>query len=179
MLNLKNLHKQSEVKAQDIQHAISGRFLDHKYVIFNSYLFDWESDYISVNESGYVYECEIKVTKNDFKKDFNKTGKHLLLESKSDVSKLPNKFFYAVPRGLLTSYEIPSYAGLIEISDTDTGKFAEVIVNAPFLHKENVFEKIKPLLLDKFYHKYKRTEYENYELNKKLDELKKELESKK
>ena len=81
MLSLKNLTQKSDsINAQTIQQSISNIYLDHKYIIFNAYLFDWESDYFSVSESGYVYEVEIKLTKSDFKKDFNKEGKHLLLE---------------------------------------------------------------------------------------------------
>lgn len=180
MLSLKNLQKKSKtgINAQTIQQAISNTWLDHNYIIFNAYIFDWESDYFSVNESNYCYECEIKVSKNDFKKDFKKEGKHLLLESKSDLKKIPNKFFYATPRGLLPSFKIPEYAGLIEISDTDTGMEAEIVKNAPFLHRENVFEELKPQLLSKFYHKYRRTEYDNYELNKEIQQLKEQLKEK-
>lgn len=182
MLSLKNLEKGKKKKtgttAQSIQQAIASLWLDHKYIIFNAYLFEWESDYFSVNESNYIYEVEIKVTKGDFKKDFKKEGKHLLLETKEEPRKLPNKFWYATPRGLLPSYKIPEYAGLIEIEDTNTGYRAEIIKNAPFLHREEVFEDLKPSLLDKFYHKYRRTEYENYELQQELIELKEKLKNK-
>ena len=164
MARLKNLA--SKIEAQDIQSAISQLFPDHKYFLYNSYIFDWESDYLSISESNYVYECEIKVSLNDFKKDFKKTDKHILLENKKDSGKIPNKFFYACQRGLIPTLYLPSYAGLIEVEDTPTGMRAQVLVNAPFLHRENLFPWMQPLLLDKFYSKYKRTEFENYELNK-------------
>jgi len=176
MLNLKDLS--NKVDAQDIQQAIAQRYADHKYIIFNSYIFDWESDYLSVNESGYVYECEIKVSLDDFKKDKLKKEKHLLLENKTDLKKMPNKFYYVTPRGLLPSFKIPVYAGLIEICSTKTGMQADVIKNAPFLHRENLLDEIKPLLLDKFYHKYKRTEFENYELQKTVKILQEQLKQK-
>lgn len=166
MISIKNLT--SEIKAQDVQQAISQRFPDHKYFLFNSYIFDWESDYLSVSESNYVYECEIKVSLNDFKKDFKKKDKHIILDSKTNPKKIPNKFFYACKKGLIPTMYVPSYAGLIEIQETETGMIAEVLVNAPFLHRENIVPEIQPLLLDKFYHKYRRTEMENYELNKKI-----------
>lgn len=164
MLNLKNIA--SKIEAQDIQSAISQRFPDHKYFLYNSYIFDWESDYLSLSESNYIYECEIKVSLNDFKKDFKKKDKHVLLESKSDPNKIPNKFFYACQKGLIPTLWLPPYAGLIEIESTLTGMEATVLVNAPFLHRENLSSWLQPLLLDKFYAKYKRTEFENYELNK-------------
>jgi len=181
MLSLKNLQKETRkkgVNAQTIQHAISNLWLDHTYIIFNAYLFEWESDYFSVSESNQVYEVEIKVTKNDFKKDFKKVDKHVLLESKSEPLKLPNKFFYATPRGLLQTYKIPEYAGLIEISETATGMEAEIVKNAPFLHRENVFDEVKPGLLNKFYHKYRRTEYDNLQLNEEIQRLKEQLKCK-
>lgn len=166
LLNLKNLS--SKIEAQDIQQAISQRFPDHKYFLYNSYIFDWESDYLSVSESQYIYECEIKVSLNDFKKDFKKKEKHILLENKNELKKIPNKFFYACKRGLIPTIWLPSYAGLIEIDNTENGMIAEVLVNAPFLHREDHMPWVQPLLLDKFYHKYKRTEFENYELNNKV-----------
>jgi hypothetical protein len=182
LLNIKHLktsQQSIEVNAQTIQQALSDRYADHKYIIFNTFLFDWESDYLSVNESQYIYECEIKITEADFKKDFKKLDKHTLLESKSDTQKIPNKFYYAAPRGILPSYRVPEYAGLIEISLEAGRLVAEVVKNAPFLHRDNIFEQIRPQLLDKFYHKYKRTEFENYELNKEIDRLKSELTDKK
>jgi hypothetical protein len=173
MIHIKNL-EDKRANAQSIQMALSNHFIDHKYKIFNSYLFDWESDYLSVNESFYVYECEIKITMNDFKKDFKKKSKHTLFESLSEPNKIPNKFYYTCPRGLLPSYKIPTYAGLIEVNDSDSGYRLEVIKKAPFLHRENVFDSIKPALLDKFYHKYIRTELENYELQNDIKKLQEE-----
>lgn len=177
MLNLKDLA--GKVEANDIQQSLNLRFPDHKYVIYNSYIFDWESDYLSVNESEYIYECEIKVSLDDFKKDSHKKEKHILLENKKEFSKMPNKFFYACPRGVIPSIFIPEYAGLIEISNTTTGMLAEVTKNAPFLHREKILENIKPILLDKFYFKYKRTEFENYELQKTVKMLQEQLKQKK
>ena len=177
MLNLKDLA--GKVYATDIQQALNQRFPDHKYVIYNSYIFDWESDYISVNESEYVYECEIKVSLDDFKKDAHKKEKHILLEGKTDFKKMPNKFFYACPRGIIPTIFLPEYAGLIEISSSTSGMTAEVLKNAPFLHRENIFESIKPLLLEKFYAKYKRTEFENYELQKTVKMLQEQIKQKK
>ena len=181
MFSLKNLQKSEKknIGSQTIQMALANRFLDHKYIIFNAYLFEWESDYLSVSESGHVYEIEIKISKNDFKKDFRKEGKHLLLESKQEPLKLPNKFYYATPRGLLPSIEVPLYAGLIEIEERNGSMEADIVRNAPFLHREDVMSILKPGLLDKFYHKYRRTEYENLELRQELERLKEQLNTKK
>lgn len=176
MKRLKDLITKAD--AQDIQQSLNQKFPDHKYVIYNVFLFDWESDYLSVNENEYVYEFEIKVSLDDFKKDSLKKEKHILLESKADAQKMPNKFFYVAPGGIIPTLYLPPYAGLIEVSNTDHGMIAEVTVNAPFLHRENVFEKIKPMLLEKFYNKYIRTEFDNYELRKKIKELEYQLSEK-
>ena len=184
MLNIKNLG--DKAASQDIQHSIFNLFGDHRYKIFNSFIFEWESDFLSIaDETNYVYEVEIKVSKNDFKKDFKKEDKHVLLESSYKTNKekieptlskvLPNKFFYACPRNTITSFGIPEYAGFIEISESETGFSANIVKNAPFLHKQNIFDIIKPLFLDKFYHKYVRTEFENYELQKKIKLLEEQI----
>lgn len=143
------------ITSKDIVSALSNLFINHKYVINNAYIFDWESDFFSVSESGYVYEVEIKVTRGDFKDDFNKTSKHTLLESVDPEINLkrPNKFFYAAPKGLLNTIEIPKYAGLIEIDSLDA--MPVISKNAPFLHRENSLNLLKDVLLDKFYYRYR------------------------
>jgi hypothetical protein len=145
----------NKLTSKDISHALGYLFLEHKYVINNAYIFDWESDFFSVSDSGYVYEVEIKVTRGDFKDDFNKTAKHTLLESLDPIINLkrPNKFFYAAPKGLLTTIEIPKYAGLIEVDNT--GEIPKIVKNAPFLHRENSLSLLKDKLLDKFYYRYR------------------------
>lgn len=152
--NIANKGKDS-ITSKDIVSALSNLFINHKYVINNAYIFDWESDFFSVSESGYVYEVEIKVTRGDFKDDFNKTSKHTLLESVDPEINLkrPNKFFYAAPKGLLNTIEIPKYAGLIEIDSLDD--MPVISKNAPFLHRENSLNLLKDVLLDKFYYRYR------------------------
>lgn len=143
------------LSSKDIQYSLSLRFLNHSYIIYNAYIFNWESDFFSVSDSEYLYEIEIKVTRSDFKDDFQKKDKHILLESTDNQGfpKKPNKFFYACPKGLLSTYEIPSYAGLIEISSRTST--AVVVKDAPFLHKEKILPEYKTILLDKFYNRYR------------------------
>jgi hypothetical protein len=66
-----------------------------------------------------------------------------------DTSKMncPNKFFYAVPEGLITKDEVPDYAGLIHVNPN---KDAVVIKAAPFLHKRKI--NLNETLLRKFYY---------------------------
>ena len=147
---------QNGLTSKDIVKSLRLRFINHKYLINNAYIFEWESDFFSVSESGYVYEVEIKVTRGDFKDDFNKTAKHQLLSEAKDFSqniKRPNKFFYAAPKGLLKTIEIPAYAGLIEVDSADS--MATVVKEAPFLHREESLSYLKDVLLDKFYYRYR------------------------
>lgn len=142
--------------SKDIIQSLYLRFINHKYLLNNAFIFSdkWETDFFSVSEAGYLYEIEIKVTKSDFKDDFDKTEKHQLLESSVPEKwyMMPNKFFYAVPKGMLPTHLIPPYAGLIEVSGRNTP--AEVIKEAPFLHKEKQLDKYMKTLLDKFSWRY-------------------------
>ncbi len=153
--NISSVKSLEELDSKDIVSSLQLRFINHKYQINNAFIFDWESDFFSVSDSGYVYEVEVKISRSDFKDDFNKVEKHKLLESVNpDTCRLkPNKFFYAAPKGLLSTAMIPPYAGLIEV--TSPNSMAVVAKEAPFLHKEDSFTNLKDILLDKFYYRYR------------------------
>lgn len=152
--------EQENLSSKDIQHSLSLRFHNHNYVIYNAFLFEWESDFFSVSESDYLYEVEIKITRADYKDDFDKKEKHLLLENHNmDFKKKPNKFFYAVPKGLLATIEVPEYAGLIEVSSRNS--MSNIVKDAPFLHKEKILDFYKDALLNKFYRRYRDIILEN------------------
>lgn len=146
--------KSEELTSKDIAEALRLKFFSHKYLINNAFIYEWESDFFSITELDYAFEFEIKVTKGDFKDDFNKKEKHVLLESAdpSGFYRKPNKFFYATPKNLLATSEVPSYAGLIEINPVD--RVANIVKDAPYLHKEKQLEPLKPILLEKFYNRY-------------------------
>jgi hypothetical protein len=105
----------------------------------------------------YLYEVESKMTKSDFKEDFLKKEKHLLLESSDSSSNLtrPNKFYYCAPRGLIAGYEIPPYAGLMEVSRVNGQLECNTVKEAPFLHKEDVFSTVKDAILQKLAWRYR------------------------
>lgn len=146
--------KSDELSSKDIADSLRLKFFSHKYLINNAFIYEWESDFFSITELDYAFEFEIKVTKGDFKDDFNKKEKHVLLESvdPSGFYRKPNKFFYATPKNLLATSEVPSYAGLIEINPVD--RVANIVKEAPYLHKEKQLEPLKPILLEKFYNRY-------------------------
>ncbi|MXV16844.1 hypothetical protein [Hufsiella ginkgonis] len=63
------------------------------------------------------------------------------------ADKLPNKFYYAVPEGMISKDECPPYAGLLYVRGYDL----VMIKQAPFLHKQK--NDLTKVLLDKFYWK--------------------------
>lgn len=118
----------------------------HEYMTPNVYLYDWESDFLSLTKKGSVFEFEIKTSRADFMADAGKTVKHQGLESgardltdrernwvadswigkrireKMDASgrivvKRPNFFVYVVPENLVAAEEVPKYAGLLYIDE--------------------------------------------------------------
>lgn len=145
-----------------IQKKLDGFFAEStkKYVIENLYVFSWESDKLIKTKSGLIYEFEIKISRSDFKNDFKKKDRHIILEGVQThlpifetlnpiyqkmyeknylVSnfKKPNYFYYAVPDGLITVDEVPEYAGLIYIIPDD-GEYHftwfRIAKQAPKLH---------------------------------------------
>lgn len=65
-----------------------------------------------------------------------------------DNQRKPNKFYYAVPDGLIQADEVPAYAGLIWVSNT--GRLTEV-KKAPYLHKDK-YNDAELKLGEKFYY---------------------------
>lgn len=175
-LRLKNL---TEEKIQEAiyQHG----FLSHssiKYYTENLWIYGWESDIWIMTKSGYAYEVEIKISRNDFKNDFrNKKNKHLLLESKdtAENKRRPNYLYYAVPEGLISDEEVPEYAGLLYIVPlSDIYNRVDVVRKAPQIHKDKADIEFLNLI-DKFYFNYSnwKSKYKGYERNvtKILDEV--------
>jgi hypothetical protein len=71
----------------EIQKRLYFQYNSANYHASNAYIFnhDWESDHFCISKTGYAYEFEIKVSKNDFKKDFEKY-KHVYFRT------LPNRY---------------------------------------------------------------------------------------
>lgn len=164
--------------AKDITKALYSYYQPtNKYCIQNMYLFEHhmgEEDFIVVKYNGYVNSYEVKISRADFKKDFEKKTRHQILENgwfTSDKKQFkpkeegkgyeyyypgdqiprqrPNKFFYVCPENLIKKEEIPHYAGLIYI--TENGGLKK-IKEPIFLHKEIL--EITDKLCQKFYYAY-------------------------
>lgn len=68
-----------------IQQALLRNFSHHKYKFTNVFYFNNESDFLSFMQNGLCYECEIKISRSDFKADFKKE-KHQVHQSNENKS---------------------------------------------------------------------------------------------
>ena len=136
----------------------------YTYRVDNAFIFscDWESDFFCMNREGWTFEFEVKISRSDFKADLKK-NKHEIFKTGfvtqthehngeiifKQVGKqfIPNRFYYAVPVGLIAKEEVPEYAGLITV-----GNFANIIKRAPFIHRRKL--EVRKILCDKFYHRW-------------------------
>ena len=139
-----------------------------RYVLKNLYVFGWESDLLFLSSSGIWTEIEIKVSRADFLADLrNKTEKHEILKDTQNRMK-PNRFFYAVPEGLVQPEEVPEYAGLIWVTEWFSVQTVKKI--APQLHRTKITpEELK--LADKFYYNMTAAKREMAEAKRKADEI--------
>lgn len=119
-----------------------------------------ESDVLAFNKNNFTHEVEIKVSKTDFKKDFQKVtnakwdrlipqdsksrkffpaseNKHDLIQKKLG----PSYFWFAVPKDLISVEDIPDYAGLLYVytkKDSYYGRnvvVVDMVKDAPKIHK--------------------------------------------
>lgn len=106
-----------------------------------------ESDILAVTRSLMVTEIEIKISRSDFKADFKKKHKHYKMQNcKEDGHfKVPNRFYYACPSDMISIEEVPTYAGLVYVSESGV---VEIIKPAPLLHKRKAEEKLMFRLLE-------------------------------
>lgn len=117
----------------------------------NTYLYDWESDLLSITLKGFVTEYEIKLSLSDFKVDLSKPKHQIFLGLLNmEPPNCPNKFYYVIPKDLVSLIAplVPKYAGLIAFEvryiegEPEPWRFV-VCKNATTLHNERVsFEKL-------------------------------------
>ena len=143
-----------------------------KYDLFNLFIYQWESDYLVITRSDIAYECEIKISRQDFLNDSKKKNKHLIIEG-NVAGKLydwerPNYFYYVVPDGLIEESEVPEYAGLIYVNPG----CINVVKPAPKQHNSK-FDYGKHNLMDKLY--YNLNNYRDLYKESDISELKKTI----
>lgn len=161
--------------AKDIIVALESNYQTADFTVPNIYFFGHpysETDFLVVQKSGYIYDIEIKISRSDFRADFKKEDKHSILSTGAYISKhnsfyfkddkrirvakgqpipksRPNRFYYAVPEGLIKKSEVPKYAGLLYIKPS--GSVVKV-KEAPLLTKEKTA--FHEVLARKFYYSY-------------------------
>ena len=157
---------------EKIQDYLRKNFLSSsakKYELFGKFIFNWESDYIAITRSRYVYECEIKISRNDFFNDKKKVKKHLLLEDNSSLQPKPNYFYYVVPENLILPNEVPDLYGLIYVS---TSGHLDIVKKPQKLHDNKInYDDIN--LIDNLY--YTMWNYIDKYRNDNVSELKKQI----
>lgn len=137
-------------------------------VIPNFYLGEWECDIFTLNKTGFTAEYEIKLSKSDYIKDFEKltfAGRRSERQRKHLKARYPdrelpepdmeqwkhfqiengrrtNYFWFVVPADLVKQIEIPQYAGVITfttlIRDRETLYHFKKERKAPLLHRNKV-----------------------------------------
>lgn len=95
----------------------------------------WEADLISVTQADYWHEYEIKCTKSDFIRDFDKAKHRMLQGALSHYERIPNYFWYVAPITAIPLC-IPDYAGLIQVNWKRHSQALEVkyVKKAKLLH---------------------------------------------
>lgn len=170
-MGIKRKTVKTEHTEESILEILNANFLSQpRYLMNNLYVFHttWESDYLALTKSGYLYECEVKISRADFKNDMKKKRKHQILEGSYSPKEVdlwengkwkgkvpetvykPHYFYYAVPEGLIDVDEVPEYAGLIYITDNVYPRF-NIVKECKKLHNEK-YTPDQLNLTDKFYY---------------------------
>ena len=74
-------NKGAEYTERGILDILNRQFLvSPRWIINNLYVYNWESDYLAITRSMYAYEVEVKISLADYNKDFEKEGKHQVMQ---------------------------------------------------------------------------------------------------
>lgn len=99
-------------------------------VVQNYFYNGFEADLLHIKDN-LLFEYEIKISRADFFKDFEKKDKH----EKMQAGKMANRFYFVVPTCLVKISEVPEMYGLIYVNEQ--GKLTP-IKRAKELHKNLV-----------------------------------------
>ncbi len=117
------------------------RFIASGYylaLIPNYFYNGYECDLFTLNTKLYTAEYEIKRSKADYEKDFEKIRKWSFTgRTKHEAIKQglrTNRFYFVLQKGL--NVEIPDYAGLITFEEINGRAYFERKKDAPLLHKK-------------------------------------------
>lgn len=157
--------KLSDQITKDLMKYLRSRGGYRDYVLPNFYVGKYEMDIFRVTGSGYIQEYEIKTSRSDFRNDFNKehynlkksaisgkyerlyTKKHDFIKSKNYPA---NKFYFVVPKNLISIEEVPDYCGLIYYN----GGWFEEVKQAKMLHSRKISKSIEKDITTRCYMRY-------------------------
>ncbi len=127
--------------------------LNHSYITENIYLWNWESDMISVTDAGYLREYEIKLNLSDYRQDFKKR-KHDIF--KGGQTNKPSQFWFVIHGFKLGYGDVPEYAGLMEmVKNKNSGRYYKNIIKpAPRISNVQISDKQKLKLYYTIYNRY-------------------------
>lgn len=106
-------NKSAEYTERGILDILNRQFLvSPRWIINNLYVYNWESDYLAITRSMYAYEVEVKISLADYNKDFEKEGKHQVMQGwfearKDEVSLLPLGLHYPYRYSIVTTRTFP------------------------------------------------------------------------
>ena len=137
----------------DIQRLLYIKMVsDSQIAVPNSNCLGWEADLLIVTKALFVHEFEIKISHSDFlaekkkdryeqipiylsgKREYN-IASHFGYDYRVKVNQPANYFWYVCPKGIISTEEVPDYAGLIVIKED---KYLKVEKKAPRLHREKL-----------------------------------------
>ena len=118
-----------------IQKALLNHFANYEYKLCNTFIFDWESDFFAISKSGYSVECEIKISRSDFKADIKKIDKHHIISNHKKEAVISYKYPF-------TAYSHIYGPIQLRLGDSSIIKFKE-----PVKHIPNKFYYVTPINL--------------------------------
>lgn len=138
-----NQYQLNGIDVEGIQKALFNKLQHHVYCP-NLYLFDFESDFISVQKSLYVNEFEIKLSRTDFRADAKKSVYSKRIRSRWNKYEMllqgkgANRFYYVFPKGMMAGDEVPEWAGYYEADIYCGSVFVVLKRKAKLLHHNKI-----------------------------------------
>lgn len=150
----------------DLSERTFDLILPNFHMMFEDSGIKWECDLFQLTKNNWTIEYEVKVNKNDFKNDFNKSwwGNNKNTPKKHDFilnGNRTNRFYFVIPEQFLNDIElikmVPKKYGIITF-DLDKLKNTYKIENFKYFRTAGVLHK-EPTKYDRFVHKTALNKY--------------------
>jgi len=121
----------------------------------NTFIGAYEADILEITTSGYIHEYEIKLSIPDFRKDILKNYKNITKKHDSIVNgERVNTFSYIVPENMVSTSDVPEYAGLIYIKVYNGSINFKIVKKARRLSTVKIGDNIKEKCLLSTYYRF-------------------------